>query len=125
MTQWILPFVVGSLTGILSGFGVGGGSLLLIYLTTFAGIAQQEAQAINLIYFLPAAMTALPSHVKNGFVDKKTVLPAVLAGLVFSGVAAWVSNGMEVELLRKLFGCFLFIIGLSELLRKDQNSKEN
>lgn len=121
---WILPFIVGTLTGVLSGLGVGGGSLLLIYLTTFAGIAQQEAQAINLVYFLPAAVTALPSHVKNGFVEKSTVLPAVLMGLACSGIAAWISNGMDVELLRKLFGCFLLVIGLSELLRKSPDQKK-
>lgn len=119
MSAWLIAFVVGTLTGILSGFGVGGGSLLLIYLTAFAGIAQHEAQGINLIYFLPAALTALPSHVKNGFVDKKTVIPAVIAGLICSGIAAWISNGMEMSLLRKLFGCFLLVIGISELFRKD------
>ncbi len=124
MSSVLLAFAVGTLTGILSGFGVGGGSLLLIYLTSFAGIAQQEAQAINLVYFIPAALTALPFHIKNHFVDKKTVLPAVLCGLILSGIAAWISNGMDVSLLRKLFGGFLLIIGISELIRKDPQKEE-
>jgi len=115
----LLGFFVGILTGILSGFGVGGGSLLLIYLTAFAGIPQPEAQGINLIYFLPAALAALPSHFKNDFVDKKVALPAILAGLVCSAAAALLSNRLDVALLRKLFGVFLLIIGLIELFRKD------
>ena len=38
MTQWLLPLLVGAATGVLSGFGVGGGTLLLVYLTAFAGV---------------------------------------------------------------------------------------
>jgi hypothetical protein len=119
LTVWITSFFVGILTGVLSGFGVGGGSLLLIYLTAFAGFAQQEAQGINLIYFLPAAIAALPSHFKNGFVAKETAIPAIITGLVFSAIGAWCSNRLDITILRKLFGVFLLIIGLSELFRKD------
>lgn len=124
MSVWLIGILAGFLTGILSGFGIGGGSLLLIYLTTFAGIAQQKAQAINLLYFLPVALTALPSHMKNGFVEKPVVLPAVMTGLVCSALAAFLSNGLEMELLRKLFGGFLLIIGLSELFRREPPSHE-
>lgn len=49
---WLAAVVAGALTGVLSGFGVGGGTLLLIYLTTFAGMEQSQAQGINLLYFL-------------------------------------------------------------------------
>ena len=119
LTDWILPLLVGTITGILSGFGVGGGSLLLIYLTAFAGISQHQAQAINLLYFLPAALTSLPSHIKNGYVDKRTLFPAILAGLFLSGLTAWLSTGLDMTLLRKLFGGFLLCIGISELLRKE------
>ncbi|MBP1757879.1 MAG: anion permease [Firmicutes bacterium] len=122
---WGLAFAVGCATGILSGFGVGGGTLLLIYLTAFAGLPQQEAQGINLIYFLPAALTALPSHMKHHFVDWKAVIPAVIAGLIFSGLAAWFSNGLDMTLLRKIFGVFLLIVGISELFpRATSNRKE-
>ena len=64
--KWLLPFAVGAATGILSGFGVGGGTLLLVYLTAVAGVEQHQAQGINLLYFLPAAAMALPGHWKNG-----------------------------------------------------------
>lgn len=125
MSDWFFHFLVGVLTGILSGFGVGGGSLLLIYLTAFAGIAQQKAQGINLLYFLPAALAALPSHVKNNFVDKETVIPAVIAGLVCSALAASLSNSLDMSVLRKLFGVFLLFIGLSELFHKNPAPKKH
>ena len=49
MSGWLIPLLAGAATGILSGFGVGGGSLLLIYMTSFAGVPQNLAQGINLL----------------------------------------------------------------------------
>ena len=118
MIERFLPVLVGAVTGVLSGFGVGGGTLLLIYLTAFAGIAQNTAQGINLLYFLPAAAMALPSHVRNGYIKKQTALPAIAAGFLSSFAAAWAATAIDVELLRKCFGVFLLYIGVSELLRK-------
>ncbi len=116
----LIAFFAGTATGVLSAFGVGGGSLLLIYLTAFAGFDQQGAQGINLLYFLPAAAAALPAHRKNGLLDRRIILPAILAGLVTAGGAAWLSNGLDTGLLRKLFGVFLLYIGLTQLFARDE-----
>ena len=115
---WLLPLLAGTATGILSGFGVGGGTLLLIYMTTFAGVPQNLAQGVNLLYFLPAAATALPAHIKNGYINGKTVWPAALAGLAGTALAAWLATGLDVELLRRCFGGFLLVVGLRELFAK-------
>ena len=85
MTAWVIALLAGGATGILSAFGIGGGSLLLIYLTSFAALDQHQAQGINLLYFLPAAAAALPAHHKNGLLEKKAILPAILAGLAAAG----------------------------------------
>ena len=122
MTWWN-SLLAGTAAGVLSGFGVGGGTLLLIYMTAFAGMDQPLAQGINLLYFLPTAATALPSHLQNGFVDKKTAVPAVLAGLVGTAAAAWVATSLNVTLLRRCFGGFLLVIGLRELFRKSSNAQ--
>ena len=100
MSEWVLPLAVGAATGVLSGFGVGGGTLLLVYMTAFAGVDQHLAQGINLLYFLPAGLMALPAHVKNGYIEKPVLLAA---------------TAMEVGLLRKFFGAFLIVVGLMEL----------
>lgn len=123
--SWLIALLAGTVTGVLSAFGIGGGSLLLIYLTAFASVSQHQAQGINLLYFLPAAVAALPAHHKNGLLDKKAILPAILAGLIFAGLAAFVSNSLDTSLLRRLFGLFLLYIGLRELFRKDPKKKKN
>lgn len=116
----MMAFLVGVATGVLSGFGVGGGTLLLIYMTAVAGIPQTAAQGINLLYFLPTAALALPSHVKNGFIEKKVLLPAILSGLAGTALAAYVATGLDVSQLHRYFGYFLIFVGLSELFRKPQ-----
>ena len=118
MTDWLVAALAGAAAGVLSGFGVGGGSLLLIYMTSFAGVPQALAQGINLLYFLPTAAAALPAHFKNGCVEKKALLPAISAGLACSALTAWAATALDVELLRRCFGGFLILIGLRELFRK-------
>ena len=115
---WWIAFLAGAATGVLSGFGVGGGTLLLIYMTAFAGVPQDLAQGINLLYFLPTAATALPTHVKNGYIDRSVLLPAIGSGLVCTAVAAGAAPAQDVTLLHRLFGAFLLYIGVTELFRK-------
>lgn len=120
MGGWMLAAAVGAATGVLSGFGVGGGTLLLLYMTLFQGMEQPAAQGINLLYFLPTAACALPAHMKNGFIDAKTARPAILAGLAGTALAAWAATGLEVGLLRRFFGAYLIFIGIRQLSPKKQ-----
>ena len=120
MTDWLFPLLAGTVTGVLSGFGVGGGTLLLVYMTMFAGLDQHLAQGINLLYFLPAGLMALPAHWKNGYIKKPVLLPAIGAGLVLAALAAWVATTLDVGILRKCFGAFLLVIGAMELFGKTE-----
>ncbi len=116
--NWLTAFLAGTVTGILSGFGVGGGTLLLVYMTAFAGLDQRLAQGINLLYFLPAGLTALPSHWRNGCIAREALLPAIGAGLLCAAGASWIAAGMDVHLLRRCFGGFLLVIGARELFSR-------
>ena len=118
VSNFWLPLLAGAITGILSGFGVGGGTLLLVYMTAVAGLEQPLAQGINLLYFLPAAALSLPSHFKNGYIEKQVLIPAIFVGLICAALGAWVATGLDGRFLRKIFGVFLLLIGTSELLRR-------
>ena len=120
MSGWLTALAAGATTGVLSGFGVGGGTLLLVYMTAFAGLEQTLAQGINLLYFLPAGLMALPAHLRNGYIRKEALLPAIGAGLAFAALGAWAATAMEVDLLRKLFGGFLLVVGVRELFGRKE-----
>lgn len=111
----VLAFAVGLATGILSGFGVGGGSLLMLYLTLFAGVQQYAAGGMNLLYFIACAPAALWSHIRNGLIDRPAVIWCVLAGVPTSVAAAFLAARIDVDLLRRGFGILLLYIGVREL----------
>lgn len=118
----LLGMAVGLVTGVISGFGIGGGSLLIVYLTTFAAVEQYTAGGINLLYFLSCAPTALVAHIRNRRVEWKAVLWCSAAGVVTSALAAWLASGINTDLLRRLFGFLLLYIGCRELFCKSEKS---
>ena len=117
MNNWI-AILAGALTGILSGWGCGGGTLLLLYLVSFAGVPQAAAQGINLLYFLPCSAAALYGHWTHRYIEKTVVLPAVIAGILATVASALLATAISTALLKKLFGAFLLITGIRELLRR-------
>lgn len=114
----LIPILVGLAAGILSGFGIGGGSLLMLYLTIFAGLPQQAAAGANLLYFIVCAPAALVSHFKNKLVDCQALLWCTLAGVPTSVAASLLAAATDLSLLRRLFGVLLLYIGVKELRAK-------
>lgn len=111
-------FIAGLVCGILSGYGVGGGSLLMVWMTAVMAMEQTTAQGINLLYFLPTAACALIFHFKNKQIDFRAVWPAAICGCIAAALGAFAASGIEPDLLRKLFGGFLLFVGISEILKK-------
>ena len=123
MTAWLLPLAVGFGTGILSAWGVGGGTLLLLIMTLFLGVDQVTAQGINLLYFLPTAGVSLFFHRKNGLLDKNTLKKAIPPGIASAAAAAFLATAVDVEILRKPFGIFLLCNGVM-MLRQGKKQKK-
>jgi len=65
MSDTILFTALAFFTGILTAMGVGGGSLLLLILISFMGVAQLDAQKINLVYFCVSGLVAVVLHIKK------------------------------------------------------------
>ncbi len=116
--MWFFSALTGLLTGILSGFGIGGGTLLLLWLTLMAGMDQLQAGGVNLLYFVCCALPALWGHWKSGLIEKRAVLWCVLAGAPACIAASLLASRMDVTLLRRLFGAFLLFVGFRELFSK-------
>lgn len=111
MTDWVIPFLCGLGASVISAWGVGGGTLLLLVMTLFLGVDQRTAQGVNLLFFLPTAASALVCHARSGFLDKPTLKAAVPAAVAAALLGAWISNSVDVEILRKPFGVYLLLSG--------------
>lgn len=112
-----LPVIllVGTVLGFLSGLGIGGGSLLILWLTFVLGMDHESARGINLLFFLPSAVVACWFRWRQGMLSWKYVLLAIVAGCLAAGICSWLSGQMDLTLLKKLFGGLLVVTGLREL----------
>ena len=119
----MIAAVVGLVCGVLSGLGIGGGTLLMVYLTAVTGMEQTAAQGINLLYFLPTAACALILHAKNRLLRLRMILPASIVGSLFAVGAALLATAIDTEILRRVFGGFLLLVGVRELFYRDKNAK--
>lgn len=119
----LLSSLAGLICGILSGFGIGGGSLLMVWMTAILSMEQRTAQAINLLFFLPSALFSLFFHIKNKQVDWKIAIPAMIAGTLMAGLAAWIGQSIQPDLLRKIFGYFLIFVGIFEFFPRKSTEK--
>lgn len=110
-----VALIVGTLLGFLTGLGVGGGSLLILWLTLVLEMPQTAARGINLLFFLPSAAISCYLRWKQDSVTLKKVLPAIFAGCAAAVVFSLISTRMDLEILKKLFGVLLLATGIREL----------
>lgn len=119
---WI-SVLVGTLLGFLSGLGVGGGSLLILWLTLVLGMEPAAAREINLLFFLPAAAVSCLFRWKQGVLQGKKVLPGILAGCAAAFLGTRLSKVVDTELLKKAFGILLLVTGLREIFYQPKPSR--
>lgn len=120
MKDILLPLLAGCATGILSAWGVGGGTLLLLIMTLFLGVDPAAARAVNLLYFLPTAAMGLLQHRKNGLLDRSLLSASVPWGLAAAAAGAYLASAVDAELLRRPYGVFLLIAGIVTLVKRDE-----
>ena len=116
--------LIGVFSGIFSGIGMGGGTILTFLLTMFTGLEQHIAQATNLIYFIPTAISAIIVNYKNKTIDIKLATFISICGAIGAVIGAMISVNTDVQKLRKLFGIFLAIIAIHEIYTLFKEYKE-
>ena len=101
--------------GVVGGMGMGGGSVLIPFLTIILGVSQTVSQGYNLLAFVPMAIVAIAFHIKNKlFVFKTDVVWFVVSGLVSSIGSAFLAQFVPPFVLSKIFGIFLLVLSLRE-----------
>ncbi|MBO5050119.1 MAG: TSUP family transporter [Oscillospiraceae bacterium] len=121
----MVAFFVSTVLGFLAGLGIGGGSLLILYLTLMLDMAYPVAKIYNLLFFIPSAIISSVFRKKQGTLPLGKVLPAVIAGCIASAVFSFFSSSFPLNLLKKLFGGLLIITGTREILYKDKSNNTN
>lgn len=127
----MLEIVTGTISGIISGIGMGGGTILIVLLVYALGINQHVAQASNLIFFIPTAIISVIINIKQKLLDLKTGIIVGVSGILGAIIGALISKNINDNLLKKIFGFFLAIIVIHEIYSyiklyiKQKNSNNN
>lgn len=115
--------IIGCVLGFLSGLGVGGGSLLMLWLTLVINMEHSVARSINLLFFIPSAIIASFFRWKQGALNIKKVLPAIIAGCASAACFSLLSKQIDITLIKKLFGVLLLLTGVRELFYRPRKAR--
>jgi len=118
-----MSVIAGFLSGLTASMGLGGGFILIIYLTFFGKVdSQSAAGGINLLFFLPIAFVSVLIHLKNKLIEKNILLVTAAAGIVGVGAGVLLLGFLDEKMLRKLFAVLLITVGLRETFHKNKKS---
>ena len=119
-----ISLIISFFVSVLSGMGVGGGGLFVIYLSLFTNTPQLEIQSINLVFFLFSASAALIIHLCKRKIFVYAIITAALFGVAGAIVGSILSSKIDEDMLRKIFGIRLVISGSFTLI-KSFNKRKN
>jgi len=122
--MFFIDFIAGIFISALAGLGIGGGGLLVIYLTLAKDMPQIQAQGINLLFFVAAGASSLIIHIKKRKLDVKNIIIMFIFGSLGAIAGSLIANVTDGTAARKIFGGLLLISGLTELFSKDGRAGE-
>lgn len=111
----MLSILFGFIAGIVTGLGMGGGTILILLLSLFMGLEQHVAQATNLVFFIPTSLAAIMINIKQKNVNLKIAGIISVFGIMGSIIGSIISERVSSDLLRKWFAVFIFVIALHEV----------
>ena len=116
----MMSLMIGVVLGFLSGLGIGGGSLLILWLTLVQDVGATDARGINLLFFIPCAIIAAVFRWRQGNLPLRKISPAILSGCVAALCFSLIGTNMDVSTLKKLFGALLILTGIREIFYKEK-----
>lgn len=107
-------------SAVVGAMGLGGGSVLILYLTMVRHLPQLVAQGINLLFFIPCAVTAVMIYTKQKIIQWKFVLPLILGGSAGVAIGTVFLKNLDTKYISVLFAVFLLAVGTYTLFSKEK-----
>lgn len=111
----MIEIITGVIAGSISGLGMGGGTILILVLSNFVGLEQHVAQATNLVFFIPTAISAIIVNLKQKLINVKLALIIILTGVIGAIIGSELAINIDASNLKKYFGIFLLLISANEI----------
>ena len=112
-TLYVVLVAFGVVVGVTSGLlGVGGGTLIVPFLTLAVGFSQHSAEATSLLVILPTAVVGSLALRRRGVGDLGLALRFGVFGAIGSVVGALLALALPASTLRLVFAVFVLVVGL-------------
>jgi uncharacterized protein len=124
-TLYVALAAFGVAVGVASGLlGVGGGTLVVPFLTLAVGFSQHSAEATSLLVILPTAIAGSLALRRRGVGDLGLALRFGVVGAVGSVLGALLALELPASALRLVFAVFVGLVGLRlgrDGIRRDES----
>ena len=112
-TLYVALVAFGVVVGVASGLlGVGGGTLVVPFLTLVVGLSQHSAEATSLLVILPTAIVGSLTLRRHRVGDLGLALRFGVFGAVGSVLGALLALALSGSALRLVFAVFVGLVGL-------------
>ncbi len=112
--------LAGLLSGILGSMGLGGGGILIIYLSLFTDVKPLTAQGANLLFFIPIGILSLIIYSIKKQIKWKITIKIAIFGILGAITGIFIADYIGGDITQKIFGGFLCIMGITEFLKKEK-----
>lgn len=118
----ILYLILGGfLSGAIGALGVGGGGVLIVFLSLFTAVSREQASVINLWFFIPIAIMSVIIYIKQNRIDIKKAVLLALPGLLGSAFGVYLSGVIETDIVTKIFGGLLVFASVKMFFTKENS----
>lgn len=121
----LLILIVSSLSGILAGMGMGGGTFLIPALSLIFGVSQQVCQATNVICFIVLGAMCFFIYKENHLIDFKIVLLVSIPASIVSAIFTYFSVKINSNILKMCFAGFIIVFGVFYFVKTIVEMKKN
>lgn len=108
--------IAGLLSGTFAGMGLGGGAVLIIYLSWFTDNPQLNNQGINLLFFIPIGLFAVIMYSLKKKIKWSKVLPLALTAIPGICAGVFISQILSDTVISKIFAVLLIIFGIFQII---------
>ena len=120
MMNMLIAFLIATLMGM----GIGGGGLLVIYLTLCLNYNQILAQGTNLIFFLICATSGVIFHLIKRKISLSQVIKMSVLGSLGAIAFSHFANVVDPKIPRIILGILLIFSGLISIINALKNKEK-
>jgi uncharacterized membrane protein YfcA len=113
----LITLIASFVAGVCAAMGLGGGSILILYLTLIENIDRIITGGVNLMFFLPVGAVSVGISLKNKLFSYKEIIPIIISGIVFSALGTYLAFWLKSKVVSVTFGIFLLVLGVLEVIK--------